>query len=145
MSGEVLRIGGNVATPRTLDFRALAALDEQLLEPAPLGSQPIAAVPLPVLLRLCGMAPSTRSIVAESADGAFAVTLQLASAETCVVAYRIGTVPFPRALGGPFRLVTRGRVRTGDVKSLGMIYASEEPAFDIGDSEVICLRAPRAG
>jgi DMSO/TMAO reductase YedYZ molybdopterin-dependent catalytic subunit len=136
-----LRIAGNVTAPQELDFDALRELGDQLLEPSTmLGGQPIAAVPLDALLELAGVAPSTRSIVAESSDGSFSTTLQLASASTCVVIYRIGHVPFPRELGGPFRLVTRG-VHCGDVKSLGAIYASEEPAFEIGDSEVICLRA----
>jgi hypothetical protein len=59
-----------------------------------------------------------------------------------VVIYRIGGAPFPRELGGPFRLVTHGGAG-GDVKGLGAIYASEEPAFDIGDSELICLQPRR--
>lgn len=138
-----LRIGGSVLTPRELDFAALRALGEQLVEPTEmLGGQPIAAVRLEVLLALAGLAPQTRSIVAESSDGSFSTTLPLANLDGCVVIYRIGAMPFPRELGGPFRLVTRGH--GGDVKALGAIWASEEPAFEIGDSELICLRGGRS-
>lgn len=121
-----LHIGGRVVAARDLDFMALRALDGQLVErSALLAGREIGAVPLATLLASAGIAAEARSLVAESLDGSFTTTLPLEAIGCCVVVYRIGGAALPRDLGGPFRLVSHGRVHSGDVKALGAIYLSE--------------------
>jgi hypothetical protein len=66
--------------------------------------------------------------------------MSMEMARTCVIVYRVGDSPLPRSLGGPFRLVTQGRSRCGDVKALGTIYVSERSHVDDSDTERVCLR-----
>jgi DMSO/TMAO reductase YedYZ molybdopterin-dependent catalytic subunit len=142
----VLHIGGEVATPCDFDFAALRALAPQLVEPsALLAGREIAAVRLAVLLELAGAHGSAQSLVAESDDGAYVTTLPMEAArQQCVILYRVGEAPLPRGLGGPFRLVTSGRLRAGDVKALGSIYVSERRFVDVDDTERVCVRVTRA-
>jgi DMSO/TMAO reductase YedYZ molybdopterin-dependent catalytic subunit len=136
-----LHVGGDVTTPQDLDFDALRALSEQLVEASPLlAGRAIAAVKLDTLLRLAGVRATARSIVAESADGTFMTTLPIAAAIRCVVVYRVGEAALPYQLGGPFRLVTNGQVHCGDVKELGRIYVSEHDYVDEADTERICIK-----
>lgn len=140
-----LVVDGEVAARQTLDFESLRALAEQLVEPsALLAGREIAAVKLETLLELAGVTTSARSIVAESAEGSFVLPMSLEHARTCVIVYRVGDAPLPGGLGGPFRLVTQGRLRCGDVKALDTIYVSERPHVDDCDTERVCIRSPRA-
>ncbi len=139
---SLLRIGGLVSTPQQLDFAGLGRLDEQHRETSTLlGGREIVAVSLAQLLALAQASARGRSIVAESADGDFLTTLPIAAAAACVIVYRVGDAPLPRSLGGPYRLVTNGRVRCGDVKHLGAIYVSDDPVVDGTESERVCLRS----
>jgi DMSO/TMAO reductase YedYZ molybdopterin-dependent catalytic subunit len=136
-----LHIDGEVVTPCDLDFAALSALGEQLVEPsALLAGREIAAIRLTTLLELVGAGPRAQSIVCESEDGAYVTTLPIEAARDCVILYRVGDSPLPRGLGGPFRLVTSGRVRAGDVKALGSLYISERRFVDVDDTERVCVR-----
>ena len=140
-----LVIDGEVAAPQALDFETLRALSEQLVEPsALLAGREIAAVRLDTLLAIAGLTDGARSVVFESAEGSFLVAMSLEAARDCVVVYRVGDAPLPRGLGGPFRLVTQGRLRCGDVKALGTIYISERPHVDDSDTERVCVRTARA-
>jgi DMSO/TMAO reductase YedYZ molybdopterin-dependent catalytic subunit len=144
VTGRLL-IGGEVNEPQTLDFEMLRALDEQLVEPsALLAGREIAAVRLDTLLAIAGLHDRARSIVFESSEGSFLVAMSLEAARGCVVVYRVGEAPLPRGLGGPFRLVTQGRMRCGDVKALGTIYVSDRPHVDDSDTERVCVRTARA-
>ncbi len=144
MSG-VLRIDGLVTVPCYFGFESLRALAQQLVEPsALLAGREVAAVPLPVLLERAGMRPGAQSIVAESDDGAFVTTMPIDSIGKCVIFYRIGDAPLPRGLGGPYRLMTSGRVGSGDVKALGSLYVSERRFVDGDDTERVCVRVTRA-
>jgi DMSO/TMAO reductase YedYZ molybdopterin-dependent catalytic subunit len=140
-----LHVGGRVQEALDLDFAALCALSGQLVEPsALLAGREIAAVPLSALVALAGMQSTACSLVAESTDGSFTTALPIEAIEQSVVVYRIGSAPLPRDLGGPFRLVTNGRLRCGDVKSLGAIYVSERPfVVEEPDTEPMCVRAAR--
>jgi DMSO/TMAO reductase YedYZ molybdopterin-dependent catalytic subunit len=141
----LIALAGHVAAPRTFDFDALRALAEQLEEPsALLGGREIAAVRLDVLLDLAGVKEDARSVVFESTEGSFVVSLSLAAARGCVIVYRVGDAPLPHALGGPFRLITRGRLRCGDVKALGTIYVSDHAHVDDLDTERVCVRSASA-
>jgi DMSO/TMAO reductase YedYZ molybdopterin-dependent catalytic subunit len=141
----MLHIDGEVATPRDFDFAALRAISEQLVEPsALLAGREIAAVRLTTLLELAGVHAGAQSIVCESEDGAYVTTLPLEAARHCVVLYRVGEAPLPRGLGGPFRLVTGGRLGAGDVKALGSLYVSERRFVDVDDTERVCVRVTRA-
>jgi DMSO/TMAO reductase YedYZ molybdopterin-dependent catalytic subunit len=123
-----LHVGGEVATTLDLDFASLRALAQQVVEPsALLAGREIAAVPLAALLDLADAQASAQSLVAESSDGSFRTTLPLDAVNRCVVVYRIGGSALPRVLGGPFRLVTNGRLRCGDVKALSAIVLSKRP------------------
>ncbi len=140
-----LVIHGEVAARQALDFDALSALSEQLVEPsALLAGRDIVAVRLDALLAMAGVTAGARSIVAESAEGSFVTSMSLETARQCVVVYRVGEAPLPRGLGGPFRLVTQGRLRCGDVKALDTIYVSERLPADDSDSERVCIRSARA-
>jgi DMSO/TMAO reductase YedYZ molybdopterin-dependent catalytic subunit len=140
-----LVIDGEVAAPQALDFETIRALADQLVEPsALLAGRDIAAVRLETLLAVAGLTDRARSIVFESSEGSFLVAMSLEAARTCVIVYRVGDAPLPRGLGGPFRLVTQGRVRCGDVKALGTIYVSERPHLDDSDTERVCVRTARA-
>ncbi|HEX8951921.1 MAG TPA: molybdopterin-dependent oxidoreductase [Polyangia bacterium] len=141
----MLRIDGLVATPRDFDFEALRALAQQLVEPsALLAGREVAAVRLEVLLALAGVGAGAQSIVAGSDDGAYVTTMPIEAAGQCVIFYRVGDAPLPRGLGGPYRLMTSGRVGAGDVKALGSIYVSERRFVDVDDTERVCVRVTRA-
>ena len=140
-----LVIDGEVTAPQSIDFATLCALSDQLVEPsALLAGREIAAVRLETLLLIAGLSDEARSVVFESTEGSFLVAMSLQAARDCVIVYRVGDAPLPRGLGGPFRLVTQGRLRCGDVKALGTIYISERPHVDDTDTERVCVRTPRA-
>jgi DMSO/TMAO reductase YedYZ molybdopterin-dependent catalytic subunit len=82
-----------------------------------------------------------RSDIAESTDGRFVSRLPLEAVAHCVVIYRVSGASLPASLRGPFRPITQGRLRWGDVKQLGAIYVSEQPFVEIADSELVCVRA----
>jgi DMSO/TMAO reductase YedYZ molybdopterin-dependent catalytic subunit len=150
---SLLRISGLVQAPQSFDFAALRALDCQQREPSMLlGGREIVAVPLERLLARAGIDPRARTVVAESADGAFISVLPVIAVEGCVVVYRVGDAPLPRPLGGPLRLVTHGHLGCGDVKDLGVLFVSDQPFVDGTESGRIALRrispeaqAPRSG
>jgi DMSO/TMAO reductase YedYZ molybdopterin-dependent catalytic subunit len=136
-----LVIDGEVAARQTLDFARLRELAEQLVEPsALLAGREVAAVRLDALLALAGLGREARSIIAESQEGGLVLSMPLEAAKSCVVLYRVGEAPLPRGLGGPFRLVTHGRLRSGDVKALDTIYVSERAVIDDSDTERLCVR-----
>jgi DMSO/TMAO reductase YedYZ molybdopterin-dependent catalytic subunit len=137
-----LIIRGRVATPRAFTFADLRAFAHQLSETSPLlAGREIAGIPLTALLELARPHVSARSVIAESADGSFVSRLPLDAVAHCVVIYRVSGAALPASLGGPFRLITAGRLRRGDVKQLGAIYVSEQPFVEIADSELISVRA----
>jgi len=138
---RALHIDGEVEIPCDFDFAALRAVSEQLVEPsALLAGREIAAIRLTTLLELAGAHAGAQSIVCESEDGAYVTTLPIEAARDCVILYRVGESPLPRGLGGPFRLVTGGRVGAGDVKALGTLYVSERRFVDVDDTERVCVR-----
>lgn len=132
-----LHIDGEVLTPQDLDFEALRALSEQLIEPSSLlGGREIAAVRLDTLLALAGLGKTSRSIVAESEDGTFRTSISLETAGDCVIVYRVGDSALPGALGGPFRLVTGGRSHCGDVKAVGALHVFDRAHVE--DAARVC-------
>lgn len=140
-----LVIDGQVAARQALDFDGLRALSEQLVEPsALLAGREIAAVRLDRLLAIAGLGAAARSIVAASTGDGFVLSMPLEAARNCVIVYRVGDAPLPGGLGGPFRLVTQGRLRCGDVKALASIYVSERPLVDDSDTERLCIRGADA-
>lgn len=144
MTGRLV-IAGEVAAPQTLDFETLRALSAQLVESsALLAGRQIAAVQLETLLAMAGVHATARSVAAEAAEGGLVITMSMEMARACVIVYRVGDAPLPRALGGPFRLVTHGRLRCGDVKALGAVYVSARPHVDESPSARVCARRARA-
>jgi DMSO/TMAO reductase YedYZ molybdopterin-dependent catalytic subunit len=127
--------------PSDFDFARLRGLTEQLVEPSTLlAGREIVAIRLTTLLSLVGARASARSIMCESEDGAYVTTLPMEATRDCLILYRVGEAALPRGLGGPFRLVTGGRLGAGDVKALGSIYVSEQPFVDADDTERVCVR-----
>ena len=136
-----LHIGGHVSAPREVAFADLRAFADQIAESSPLlAGREIGGVPMGALIALARPRSGARSIVAESADGSFMTSLSLESAARCVIVYRVGNVALPAGLGGPFRLFTQGRVRSGDVKRLGSLYVSDRQLVELPESERICAR-----
>jgi hypothetical protein len=141
---ELLRVGGQVITPQDFDFAALRALPDQIVEASAfLPGREIAAVPLAALLTISGVTAEARSVVIESADGRVSTTLPLASVESCVIQYRVGSSALPTVLGGPFRLLTRGRGPMSEVNGLGFIHVSERRYIPPSDTERVRLRDHR--
>ena len=144
MSG-VLRVDGLVTIPCYFHFESLRALGRQLVESsALLAGRQVGAVPLDALLEAAGVRDGAQSIIAESDDGAYVTTMPFSAVRQCVVFYRVDDTPLPRALGGPYLLMTSGRVGSGDVKALGSIYVSERRFVDVDDTERVCVRVTRA-
>ena len=144
MSG-VLRVDGLVTIPCYFGFESLRAIARQLVEPsALLAGREGGAVPLEALLEAAGVRAGAQSIVAESDDGSYVTTMPFESMRQCVIFYRIAEAPLPRGLGGPYRLMTSGRVGSGDVKALGSIYVSDRRFVDVDDTERVCVRVTRA-
>lgn len=141
----LVHVGGEVLAPRDFDFTSLRALPQQLVESsALLAGREIGAIPLTALLAAAGAHAGAQGLLLESADGAFATALPIEAAPACVIVYRVGDAPLPRGLGGPFRLVTHGRLRAGDVKALGAIYVSQRRFVDVDDTERVVVRVTRA-
>jgi DMSO/TMAO reductase YedYZ molybdopterin-dependent catalytic subunit len=146
VSRAALVIGGEVAAPQSLEFETLRALAEQLVESSTLlAGREIAAVRLDTLLTMAGVTDGACSVVAESSEGSFIVSMSLEAARSCVVVYRVGEAPLPHGLGGPFRLVTNGRLRCGDVKGLRTIYVSRRAHVESSDTERVCVRTAHVG
>jgi DMSO/TMAO reductase YedYZ molybdopterin-dependent catalytic subunit len=143
MMSARLRMMGELDEPRDFDFAALRAIDEQLVESSPLlAGREIAAVRLSRLLALAGVQPNARSLVAETADGRYLTALPIDAADRCLIVYRVGEAALPLGLGGPFRLLTQGRIGSSDIKALGAIYASDRPYLDDSDTErIVRVRA----
>jgi len=141
---ELLRVGGQVITPQEFDFAALRALAEQLVEQSAfLPGREIAAVPLASLLTLTGVTAEARSVVIESEDGRVSTTLPLAMVDGCVIQYRVGSSALPSVLGGPFRLVSRGRGPISEVNGLGFIRVSDRRYIPPSDTERVRLNDHR--
>jgi len=141
-----LVIDGEVAAPQSLDFAALRALGDQLVEPsALLSGREIVAVRLETLLALARVNEHARSLVFESSEGSYVHSMTLEAVRGCVVIYRVGEAPLPRGLGGPLRLVTQAPARCGDIKALATIHVSEHAHIDDADTERWCLRTATTG
>jgi DMSO/TMAO reductase YedYZ molybdopterin-dependent catalytic subunit len=135
-----LHIGGHVQSPRDVTFADLSSCAEQVSDSSLMAGRELGGVPLAALLALVHPLAGARSIVAESVDGSFMTTLALDEVPGCVIVYRVGPIALPTGLGGPFRLFTEGRVRSGDVRRLGSLYVSETTVVECIDSELISLR-----
>jgi hypothetical protein len=126
-----LYLGGRVISPRDVDFETLCALAEQVPVLLPvLAGRELAAAPLPAVLALAGVDAYARSILVEADSSTGLATLSLEAVERSVVVYRIGRLQLPYGLGGPFRLMTRGRSSMGDIKQVTALYVSDQPCVD---------------
>jgi DMSO/TMAO reductase YedYZ molybdopterin-dependent catalytic subunit len=135
-----LIIHGRVVKPRALTFADLHALPRQVTEKSPLlAGRELGGVPLSALLELAQPLADARAIVAESHDASFRTTLPMASIDHCIIVYRVSGVALPPSLGGPYRLITEGRIGCGDVKQLGALYVSERTIAEPADSELISV------
>jgi DMSO/TMAO reductase YedYZ molybdopterin-dependent catalytic subunit len=121
-----LHIGGWVRSPADIDFELLSRLDDQVAIPLPvLAGHELVGVPLATVLGLVGLQARARSIVVESETIDLITTLPLEAIDRYVVVYRIGRVPLPYGLGGPFRLMSIGKRTTDDIKQLGTLHVSD--------------------
>ena len=138
-----LLVEGEVETPCTLSFEALAALSRQVedvgaLIPGKNGG----AVWLDAVLDAAGTKPSARFATLVADGGTFAVSVSLEAVRAnAIVAYRLGDGPLPDAQGGPIRFYVVDAKACGadsgvdacaNVKRLGRIRLSAAREPDIG-------------
>ena len=132
---STLLIDGAVATPRTFDFGALAALPEQIPDVSVLiPNRRGGGVRLCALLVAVGASADAQSIELIAADGGFRQTAPLASLANAVLVYRVSNAPLPADDGGPIRFLVpdnpqlTGVDRCTNVKGLGHLTVRKEPA-----------------
>jgi DMSO/TMAO reductase YedYZ molybdopterin-dependent catalytic subunit len=102
----MVRIEGQVRTPREFGFADLAALPGQIADVASLvPGREGGAVALRSLLDAVGVSAAATRVTLESADGKFSQQAPLAALESAVLVYRIGDLPLPVDKGGPVRLL----------------------------------------
>ncbi len=126
LPAQPLRVSGAVTTTRDLDFALLARFSQQVMLPLPvLAGHELVAVPLRSVLALAGMAEKARSLVIESDSGLRALPLD--AVDRMGLVYRIGRVPLPYGLGGPFRLMTcaGGTGKLEDIKYVTRLWVSD--------------------
>ena len=126
----MLRVGGEVGSPREFAFADLAALPEQIEDVAALvpGRQG-GAVRLRALLAAVGASGSASRVTLESTDGKFSQQAPLAALASALLVYRLGDEPLPAAQGGPIRFLVPNLEECGtaevdrctNVKALGRI------------------------
>jgi DMSO/TMAO reductase YedYZ molybdopterin-dependent catalytic subunit len=115
----LLRVEGEVDSPRDFDFHQLAALPGQVedvstLLPGRQGS----AIRLRTLLDTVGIKPTATHITLSATEDTFSASVPLtAIADRGVLVYRLGPKPLPTAQGGPVRFFIVGveECATGEV------------------------------
>lgn len=138
-----LLVDGEVETPRTLTFEALAALPRQVPDVGTLiaGKQG-GAVWLDAVLAAAGAKASARFATLVADDGKFAVSVPLDALRTnAIVAYRLGDASLPEKQGGPIRFYVVDAKACGadsgvdacaNVKRLGRIRLTAAREPDVG-------------
>src|SRR5258706_12754974 len=127
----MLRVDGNVATPRTFHYDDLAALPGQIEDIGKLiPGREGGGVLLAAILDAVKRDPKARFAKLASTDGGFVAWVPIdAVAESGVVVYRIGQEPLPADKGGPMRFYIPNVEKCGvpgldtcaNLKSLGTI------------------------
>jgi DMSO/TMAO reductase YedYZ molybdopterin-dependent catalytic subunit len=121
---QPLRISGAVTHTRELDFALLARFPQQVMLPLPvLAGHELVGVPLRDALALAGMTDRARSLVIEADSGIHALPLD--AIDRLGLVYRIGRVPLPYGLGGPFRLLTTAGGKVEDIKYVTRLWVSD--------------------
>jgi hypothetical protein len=126
LPAQPLRVSGAVTATRDLDFALLCRFPEQVLLPLPvLAGHELVGVPLRQVLALAGTTDRARSLVVESDSGLHALPLD--AVDRLGLVYRIGRVPLPYGLGGPFRLMTCAGVKGAieDIKYVTRLWVSD--------------------
>jgi hypothetical protein len=126
LPAQPLRISGAVDATREVDFALLCRFPQQVALPLPvLAGHELVAVPLRTVLGLAGMTERARSLVIEADSGLHALPLD--AIDRLGLVYRIGRVPLPYGLGGPFRLMTcaGGKGAVEDVKYVTRLWVSD--------------------
>jgi len=102
----MVRIEGQVRTPREFGFADLAALPRQIADVASLvPGREGGAVALRSLLDAVGVSATATRVTLESAHGKFSQQAPLAALESAVLVYRLGDRPLPVDKGGPVRFL----------------------------------------
>jgi DMSO/TMAO reductase YedYZ molybdopterin-dependent catalytic subunit len=102
----MVRIEGQVQTPRDFDFADLASLPGQIADVATLvPGREGGAVALRSLLEAVGAPATATRVTLESADGKFSQQAPLAALHSAVLVYRVGDRPLPADKGGPVRFL----------------------------------------
>ena len=112
------------------DFSSLSAVPDQKERALrSFGGLAIGSVPLRALL----YSATARYVTFRSDDG-YSTALSWASLDDCFVAYRLGALPLPRKLGGPFRAIIVGASRHSCLKYVDAIELGEQPRPDLRPS-----------
>jgi hypothetical protein len=102
----MVRVDGQVRTPREFAFADLASLPGQIPDVAALvPGREGGAVALRSVLDAVGASAAATLVTLESADGKFAQQAPLAALQSAVLVYRLGDRPLPPERGGPVRFL----------------------------------------
>jgi len=129
----MLRVDGDIRTPREFGFDDLAALPDQIADVGMLAAgREGGAVRFRSLLDAVGVSAAASRATLESIDGTFSQDAPLAALQSAVLVYRLGERPLPADRGGPVRFLipnleecdVGGVDRCTNVKALGRVRIS---------------------
>jgi DMSO/TMAO reductase YedYZ molybdopterin-dependent catalytic subunit len=135
----LLRVDGNVATPRSLGFDELAGLPDQVADVGALvPGRRGGGVRLAAILDAVGRVPDARFAQLRSTDG-FSAWVPLDAVAQALVVYRLGDGPLPEADGGPLRFLIPDVEKCGvagldtcaNVKRLGTVTLARSAGFGL--------------
>ena len=127
----MVRIDGQVRTPREFAFADLASLPGQIADVAALApGREGGAVTLRSVLDAVGTSATATRVTLESSDGKFSQQAPLVALQSAVLVYRLGGLPLPVEKGGPVRLLipnleecnVGGIDRCTNVKALARVW-----------------------
>lgn len=140
MAAPLLRVEGEVDTPREFHFADLEALPDQVSDIGPLiPGREGGGVWLRALLAASNVRPEATHLTLQASDGSFSASVPLAAVcERSLVVYRLGDGPLPADKGGPIRFFITdvdacavGEVDAcANVKFLGVIQCTRGPGTD---------------
>ena len=102
----MVRVDGQVRTPRDFAFADLASLPGQVADVGAIApGREGGAVTLRSVLDAVGTWATATRVTLESSDGKFSQQAPLAALQSAVLVYRLGELPLPVEKGGPVRFL----------------------------------------
>ena len=135
----LLRVEGEINTPRSFAFDDLAALPGQVPDVSTLlPGREGGGVQLRTLLDMVGPKQTATHITLAATDGTYSANVPLAAvADRSVLVYRLGHNPLPAAKGGPVRFYIVGveECATGEVDACANVKFLHTIRLTIGPGE----------